>query len=98
MTVFLGCSLSLSSQTGGVGPQRTRGSRGGGGDRRGGGPSTRERVPRKKAVTAEDLDKELEQYGSKGDDGLVAVQAEAVSGPTSGSVPAGRLDEDVEMS
>jgi hypothetical protein len=41
-------------------------------------------------MTAEDLDKELEQYGSKGDDGPAAPQAEAVSGPAV-------LDEDVIM-
>jgi hypothetical protein len=47
-------------------------------------------------MTAEDLDRELEQYGSKGDDEPAAVQAEAVSGPTSSSAQE-LMDEDVEM-
>lgn len=87
------------SHSGGVGPHRTRGSRGGGGggsgDRRGGGGSTRERPPRKKPVTAEDLDKELDQYGSKGDDEPAAAQAGAAPAPTSTSALA--VDDDVEM-
>lgn len=82
------------AQSGGVGPHRTRGGRGGG-DRRGGGNSNRERPPRKKPVTAEDLDKELEQYGSKGDEGSAAPQAGPASSAASASAPAG--DEDVEM-
>lgn len=73
------------SHSGGIGPHRNRGTRGRGGSR------TRER-PVKKDVTAEDLDKELEQYGAQGIDGPIAVQA----GAADPVVPA-PADEDVEM-
>jgi THO complex subunit 4 len=75
----------LSRSGGGVGPHRTRG-RGRG--RGGAGP--RERGP-KKPLTADDLDKELDEYGAGGETAPAAVQA----GPASG--PPATTAEDVEM-
>jgi hypothetical protein len=82
---------SLICRSSGVGPHRTRG-RG-----RGGAPgATREKSAAKKPLTAEDLDKQLEQYGAQTQDvdavdGSPAVQAAAVAAPAASG------DVDVEM-
>ena len=88
---FSFCS-SLIYRSSGVGPHRTRG-RG-----RGGAPGvTREKPAAKKPLTAEDLDKQLEQYGAQSQDvdaaldGPPAVQAAAVAAPAASG------DVDVEM-
>ncbi|CCA73730.1 hypothetical protein PIIN_07685 [Serendipita indica DSM 11827] len=72
----------------GVGPHRR-----GRGGARGAANTPREKRPHKKPLTADDLDKELDQYGAQGDGSQPAPQAGPVSGPSTKAV-----EEDVEMS
>ena len=57
------------------------------------GAPPREKRAGKKPLTADDLDKELDQYGAQGDGSQPAVQAGPVAGPSTKFA-----EEDVEMS